>query len=393
MCGRARCTLRADAISGACGINNSSVRNVQIDRYRPRYNVAPGSNVPVVRRGSDGHVLHCMKWGLIPSFTKKTDKPDHYKMFNARSESVSEKASFRRLIPNNRCLVVVEGFYEWKKDGSKKQPYYIHFNHGKPLVLAALYDSWRNSQEEALYTFTILTTSCSSVLQWLHDRMPVILGDQNSIDLWLNGSSSSKFDTLLKPYEESDLVWYPVTPAIGKPSFDGLECIKEIQLKAKEKNLISNFFSKKKDNNEAESNPSSRVPSENIKEEDETTNEHDEKNPSVGEAEEKCGIKQEYEEVEEKCEMKQEHEEADEKCGIKQEYEEAEEKCGIKQQYEEAEEKCGIKRDYIELSSKTEASNDNVQRKRVMSPVKKLAKVKNPNEKQQTTLLSYFGKS
>ncbi|KAJ0112521.1 hypothetical protein Patl1_01491 [Pistacia atlantica] len=218
MCGRARCTLRVDDIPRACHRTNGPVRTVNTDRYRPSYNVAPGSNFPVVRRddGSDGEgvVLHCMKWGLIPSFTKKSEKPDFYKMFNARSESVSEKGFFST-------------FYEWKKDGSKKQPYYIHFKDGRPLVFAALYDSWESSEGEIFYTFTILTTSSSSALQWLHDRMPVILGDKGATDVWLNGSSSSKFDMMLKPYEDSDLVWYPVTPAMGKPSFDGPECIKK----------------------------------------------------------------------------------------------------------------------------------------------------------------------
>nr|GMD18748.1 embryonic stem cell-specific 5-hydroxymethylcytosine-binding protein [Ipomoea batatas] len=100
-----------------------------------------------------------MKWGLIPSFTKKNEKPDHYKMFNARSESIKEKASFRRLLPKNRCLVAVEGFYEWKKAGSKKQPYYIHFKDGRPLVFAALFDSWKNAEGGSPYSFITLWSS------------------------------------------------------------------------------------------------------------------------------------------------------------------------------------------------------------------------------------------
>ncbi|KAG5002248.1 hypothetical protein JHK87_023320 [Glycine soja] len=250
MCGRARCTLRADDVPRACHRSTSPTRTLHIDRYRPAYNVSPGFDVPVVRRddasGGEGYVLHCMKWGLIPSFTKKTEKPDHYRMFNARSESIDEKASFRRLLPKSRCLVAVEGFYEWKKDGSKKQPYYIHFKDGRPLVFAALYDSWQNSEGETLYTFTIVTTSSSSALQWLHDRMPVILGSKESTDIWLSSSASS-FKSVMKPYEESDLVWYPVTSAMGKASFDGPECIKEIQVKAQGNTSISMFFSKKGD--------------------------------------------------------------------------------------------------------------------------------------------------
>ncbi|XP_073015054.1 uncharacterized protein [Primulina eburnea] len=248
MCGRARCTLRPDDIPRACHLNGRPVRHFDMDGYRPSYNVAPGFNVPVVRRGDDGDgngvVLHCMKWGLIPSFTEKTEKPDYFRMFNARSESLREKSSFRRLLPTNRCLVSVEGFYEWKKDGKKKQPYYIHFKDGRPLVFAALFDSWKNSGE-VIYTFTIVTTPSSSALEWLHDRMPVILGDKESTDLWLNDAFSSDLDKIFKPYEVSDLAWYPVTPAMGKLSCDGPECIKKIQVKAEETNSITHFFSTK----------------------------------------------------------------------------------------------------------------------------------------------------
>ncbi|XP_047967508.1 abasic site processing protein YoqW-like [Salvia hispanica] len=248
MCGRGRCTLRADAIAQACHFNSRPIRHVDIDRYRPSYNVAPGFSVPVVRLDDgggdgDGVVSHCMKWGLVPSFTKKTDKIDHFKMFNARCESIREKAPFRRLLPKNRCLVSFEGFYEWKKDGSKKQPYYVHFKDGRPMVFAALFDSWKNSEGETLYTFTIITTSSSSSLEWLHDRMPVILGSKESTDWWLNDSSLSSLDKILKPYEETDLAWYPVSPAVGKISFDGPECIKEVKLE--ETKRISQFFSKK----------------------------------------------------------------------------------------------------------------------------------------------------
>lgn len=249
MCGRARCTLRADDITRACHRTGARVRTLNMDRFRPLFNASPGSDLPVVRRddesGGGEVVLQCMKWGLIPSFTEKSEKPNYFKMFNARSESIREKASFRRLVPKRRCLVAVEGFYEWKKDGSKKQPYYIHFKDGQPLVLAALYDCWENPEGELLYTFTILTTSSSPALEWLHDRMPVILGDKEQMDIWLNDSSSSKYDTVLKPYGAPDLVWYPVTPSMGKPSFDGPDCIKEIQLKNDGSNLISKFFSAK----------------------------------------------------------------------------------------------------------------------------------------------------
>ncbi|KAG4192496.1 hypothetical protein ERO13_A07G159600v2 [Gossypium hirsutum] len=273
-------------------------------------------------------------------------------MFNARSESVCEKASFRRLLPKSRCLVAVEGFYEWKKDVSKKQPYYIHFKDGRPLVFAALYDSWENSEGEKLHTFTILTTSASSTFQWLHDRMPVILGDKGSTDAWLNGS---KTDMLLKPYENPDLVWYPVTPAIGKLSFEGPECVKEVPLKTQEKNSISKFFSTRKVEKEQESNMEQSVCDEsvktnllnNLKEDPRSTDDrlaslidkdHDSKSnvpvPSLGDVG-----------------------------------------------------KSQVKRDYEELLADTKPSKDKIE----TSPARKKGNIKGGGDK-QPTLFSYFGK-
>ncbi|KAF9688448.1 hypothetical protein SADUNF_Sadunf02G0198200 [Salix dunnii] len=275
--------------------------------------------------------------------------------FNARSESLSEKASFRRLIPKSRCLVAVEGFYEWKKDGSKKQPYYIHFKDGRPLVFAALYDSWKNSEGEILYTFTIVTTAASSAIQWLHDRMPVILGDKEATDTWLSVSSHSKFDTVLKPYEHSDLVWYPVTPAMGKPSVDGPECIKEIHLKMEEKGSISKFFTRK--DFKEESNPEEITHGKSLKLEPNSVKEEYE---SDGKLETPCSAKTvDYD-------LKSEP-----------------------QAYShEGESKCRTKRGHEELVD-SKMKTDEIVKPR-SSPAKK-ANIKSVDDK-QPTLLSYFGK-
>ncbi|KAL5562202.1 hypothetical protein UlMin_031949 [Ulmus minor] len=383
MCGRARCTLRADDIPRACHRNQGPVRSVNLERYRPSYNVSPGRNLPVVRRedGTDGDVLHCMTWGLIPSFTKKTEKPDHYRMFNARSESISEKASFRRLIPKSRCLVAVEGFYEWKKDGSKKQPYYIHFKDGRPLVFAALYDSWENSEGEKLYTFTILTTSSSSALKWLHDRMPVIFGDKESSDTWLNGSS--KLDALLKPYEESDLVWYPVTPAMGKPSFDEPECIKEIKLKTEGNTPISKFFTKgvKKEPESTPEEKSVNVPEKLLKEE------HESKDDTKSESKlfSPKGVKTEPKAKEEP--------ESKENIGLgpsSSEKGEQESKSVFSSFHQEGGGKSGIKRECEELSADSKLAS-NKSDKLSASPAKKV-KLKTAGDSKQPSVLSFFSK-
>ncbi|KAH7424973.1 hypothetical protein KP509_11G034900 [Ceratopteris richardii] len=248
MCGRARCTLRPEDVCSACGFKEP-LNNVDVERFRSSYNVSPGSYMPIVRHqveeNSRNPLVHYMKWGLVPSFTKKTDQPDHFRMFNARSESVHEKASFRRLLPKNRCVAVVEGFYEWKKDGPKKQPYYIHFVDGRPLVFAALFDHWTNESGETLYTFTILTTRSSKALSWLHDRMPVILGNQQAVNSWLDeGLPYQSLQAIMQPYELQDLVWYPVTPAMGKMSYDGPDCIKELKVGAEPGKSIAKMFFK-----------------------------------------------------------------------------------------------------------------------------------------------------
>eukprot|EP00252_Welwitschia_mirabilis_P001982 TRINITY_DN11938_c0_g1_i1.p1 TRINITY_DN11938_c0_g1~~TRINITY_DN11938_c0_g1_i1.p1 ORF type:complete len:384 (+),score=86.54 TRINITY_DN11938_c0_g1_i1:202-1353(+) len=247
MCGRARCTLRPEDVGRTCGFQKP-LSVVDAERYHPSYNVSPGSYMPVLRKenaSEDGVVVQCMKWGLVPSFTRKNEKPDHFRMFNARSESVKEKSSFRRLIPSHNCVVAVEGFYEWKKDGQKKQPYYIYLQNERNMVFAALYDKWQNAEGDVLYTFTLLTTRSSKALGWLHDRMPVILGSEDAIKAWMDGLSSMTFEEITQPYEGSDLAWHAVTPAMGRVQFDGPECIKEVKIKPLRENQISDLFSKK----------------------------------------------------------------------------------------------------------------------------------------------------
>ncbi|KAB1221903.1 hypothetical protein CJ030_MR2G026719 [Morella rubra] len=375
MCGRFPCTLRADDIPRACHRYDCPVRTVDMERYRPSYNIPPGHYLPVVRRedGSDGDgiVLHCMLWGLIPSFTKKTEKPNHYRMFNAQSETIFEKASFRRLIPKNRCHVAVNGFYEWKKDGPKKQPYYIHFKDGRPLVFAALYDSWKNSEGNMVYTFTILTTSSSSALKWLHDRMPVILGDKASTDTWLNGSPSSKLDNVLKPYEDPDLEWYPVTPAVGKTSFDGPECI-EIQFKAEKNKPISKFFTEKQTKKERQST------SEDKNSEQESASE--EKNSTAE------SLKNDPPES-----LKREPNTEDNvaRSSFNEKGAQDSKSTVVHPEYGKA--KSAIKRDYEEFKADSEAPTDEFVQ-RCSTPARKKGNLKRASDG-QSTLLSYYNKN
>eukprot|EP00245_Coleochaete_scutata_P007494 TRINITY_DN22917_c0_g1_i1.p1 TRINITY_DN22917_c0_g1~~TRINITY_DN22917_c0_g1_i1.p1 ORF type:complete len:431 (-),score=105.40 TRINITY_DN22917_c0_g1_i1:93-1235(-) len=138
---------------------------------------------------------------------------------------------------------MAEGFFEWKKDGAKKQPYYVHLKDGRPMLFAALFDCWQDDEGQPLYTYTILTTPASKRLEWLHDRMPAILKDSDALDTWLGSSEDTK--KCISPYNEQDLVWYAVTPNMGKMSFDGPECIAEVKPTSAGSSAIAKLFGKK----------------------------------------------------------------------------------------------------------------------------------------------------
>jgi putative SOS response-associated peptidase YedK len=159
MCGRSRCTLAPERVLQVAGAS----RWVDRERYQPSHNLAPGGWSPVVvaaaaaaaaapaggaaAAAAPEHEVRTMRWGLVPSYTKPSDKPDPWRLFNARSETAAETPAFRRLVPSRRCLVLLDGFYEWNKEravggGSGKQPYYVHLEGGGPMVAAGLYDVW-----------------------------------------------------------------------------------------------------------------------------------------------------------------------------------------------------------------------------------------------------------
>jgi putative SOS response-associated peptidase YedK len=133
MCGRARATLSAERVAAASGTSEW----VHREAYVPRYNAQPGAALPCVRasdptRGEppDERRVESMTWGLVPSFTGPGEKPDHFRMFNARGETLREKPAFGRLLRRRRCVALIDGFYEWRREGAgragAKQPYYLY---------------------------------------------------------------------------------------------------------------------------------------------------------------------------------------------------------------------------------------------------------------------------
>ncbi|MBM7580958.1 SOS response-associated peptidase [Jeotgalibacillus terrae] len=164
--------------------------------YTPSRNLAPSQSAAAVVELNGKRYPANFRWGLIPPFAK--DQRIGYKTFNARSETVSEKPSFKKAFESKRCLIPATSFYEWKKSGNEKQPFEIKRRDGDPITFAGLWESWRNG-DELIRSCTILTTEPNDLMAEIHNRMPVIL-EHNNFDAWLNPDAKlSSLQQLLKP--------------------------------------------------------------------------------------------------------------------------------------------------------------------------------------------------
>ena len=140
------------------------------------------------------------------------------RMINARAETLLEKPSFRNLLPNKRCIVIADGYYEWQKAVSGKQPYYIHNSGGGILPMAGLWDRWINHDDQPVFSYTVITTTPKPELAFIHDRMPVILHREN-LDQWLQTTNNPAQTVLplLQPYRER-LEAYQVSKMVNSPA-------------------------------------------------------------------------------------------------------------------------------------------------------------------------------
>jgi putative SOS response-associated peptidase YedK len=190
----------------------------------PRYNVAPQTYAWVGRATREGaRELVPLLWGLVPYWVadpKKTARP-----INARSEDVATKPMFRNLIGTRRCVIPVDGFYEWQVTASGKQPHYVRLSDGAPMLLAGLWDRWRHG-EAPIESFTVLTTGANPVIARLHDRMPAII-DAADLERWLDvrGTDAATAQAMLKPYRAEAIEAYPVSRAVNAAKNEGPELI------------------------------------------------------------------------------------------------------------------------------------------------------------------------
>ncbi len=194
---------------------------------KPRYNIAPGQPIPAILADGGRRRIGQLRWGLVPSWAQ--DEKIGYKMINARAETLQEKPAFRRLFERKRCMIPADGFYEWKQMDRGKQPMRITMRDGEQFAFAGLFDTWTSSAGQKLHTCTIITTRPNEVVADIHDRMPVILRQEDE-DLWLD---RERFDpellrSLLVPFDPREMRAYPVSSLVGNPKNDVPECIEEV---------------------------------------------------------------------------------------------------------------------------------------------------------------------
>ena len=220
MCGRFEIHSTLEIIAKVFGIGS-----ITFD-YQPSYNIAPSQDILLVVNDGERRLIQS-RWGFVPSWSKELTAG--YKMINARAESVAEKPSFREAFQHQRCLVVADGFYEWKKEGAKKRPFYIRLKSGKPIAFAGLYNFWKSPEGEQICTGTIITTDANEIVRPLHDRMPVI-ASPDAYDLWLEPDVHDKalLQKILKPYPSAELDVYEVTPNVNSPKNNAPENIQKV---------------------------------------------------------------------------------------------------------------------------------------------------------------------
>ena len=225
MCGRYTLTTNIFGIKKLFVAESSP----DLAEWKPRYNIAPTQLAPVVIQEEGHRHVKLMKWGLIPFWAK--DASIGSKMINARSETIQEKPAFKNAFRKRRCIVPVDGFYEWKASGKKKVPYRVSMRDQGTFGFAGLWESWRSPEDgKTIETYTVITTQANSFMKDIHDRMPVIL-DQSQYSHWLDPEKQDlkqdleDLQTLLQPFSPTRMQAHPVSKLVNSPSNDVAECI------------------------------------------------------------------------------------------------------------------------------------------------------------------------
>lgn len=222
MCGRFTLTASAEQIEARFGVPLPVP-------YKPRYNIAPTQEILALRNDQHGRRVEPLRWGLIPYWAK--DPKIAQRLINARAETLFEKPSFRDAVKQRRCLIIADGFYEWRQTPQgKRVPVYVRLRSQEPFGFAGLWESWSSPEGQTFKTCTIITTEPNELIRPIHSRMPVIVPRELE-EFWLDPSprGRAELEWVLRPYykaEEMEL--FDVSPLVNSPSTDGPECIEPV---------------------------------------------------------------------------------------------------------------------------------------------------------------------
>jgi putative SOS response-associated peptidase YedK len=224
MCGRF--TLTASVRDLATLFDTTEGNLPEVHRH---YNIPPTVQVLAVRQFPDqeGRQLVALRWVLIPSWAK--DPAIGNRLINARADTAADKPSIRSAFRRRRCLILADGFFEWKKEGRTKQPYYIRPRDGKPFAFAGLWECWHNPEDKPVETCTILTTHANDLMRPIHHRMPVIL-ETGAYASWLDPlqADPAKVLPLLGLYTAEQMTAFPVSRCVNDPRHDDPKCLEPL---------------------------------------------------------------------------------------------------------------------------------------------------------------------
>ena len=216
MCGRKTLTMSKKAI-----IEELMVDEWQVEDYSQSYNIAPTQNSLIMVQDKGSNIVREMRWGLIPGWSKNELRGS--KMINARLETVTTKPSFKNLINENRCIVLSNGYYEWKQNGGRKAPFFIQKKDGGLMLFAGLWTTWSMSSKK-VFTYTILTTKAQKDISAIHHRMPALI-DKSKAEMWIN--LDNKFSEVEQELTDTSemLNYYQVSDFVNKPNNNSVACI------------------------------------------------------------------------------------------------------------------------------------------------------------------------
>lgn len=222
MCGRARLPTDVSELK-----QDLQIEWDKLGDYRPRWNAAPASDLPVVTSAQGSRTLEIMRWGLIPSWAR--DTKIGRSTFNARAEGVDTTPAFRGAWKAaRRCLVVADGYYEWRK--TDKQPFAMALGNRGVMTFAGLWDIWRAPDGGTVKSFAVITTRANDLAATIHDRMPVILAS-DCWAAWLGetGATQNELKAMLKPYPSECMALWPVDRRVGNVRYDSPDLFEPIR--------------------------------------------------------------------------------------------------------------------------------------------------------------------